>query len=114
MLEFDVHALVARVRAGDPEALAEAYRLTFANEWGRLVLTDIAATGGVAQRYSGPTDQFSVGHHLGGQDLALEIIERAGFDQASALAMTLTGQLEGPDYEPSALPEAEPNPELPD
>lgn len=115
--DFDSHALIARLRDDDAEALAEAYRLTFGTEWGRAVLADIAAKAGVGCKYGGTaTDPYSIGYHQGGHDLAVDLLTGAGFDQASAISMVMTGRLEGRDDEPSALPDrnAEADPELPD
>lgn len=111
---FDSHALIARVRAGDSEALAEAYRITFGHELGRLVLADVAQQAGIGGKYMGAPDPYSIGHHQGGHDLAVDLLNSAGFDQASAIAMTMTGQLEGRDDEQSALPFAEPDPDFAD
>lgn len=111
---FDAHALIARVRAQDPEAISEAYRRVFGHDLGRLVLADLAVMGGVGMKYAGPPDLWSLGHHIGGHDLALDIIERAGFDQASAVAMVMTGELEGRDDELSATAHVEHDPVLPE
>lgn len=114
---FDAHALIAQVRRDDPAALAQAYRLTFCNEWGRLVLADIAMQAGVGRKYGSAPDLYSVGYHMGGHDLALEILDRSGFDPASAVAMVMTGSLEGSTDERSAQPYpdadayADPNPD---
>lgn len=111
---FDSHALIARVRGQDEEALKEAYRIVFGNELGRLVLADMAAMAGVGMKYGGAPDLYSVGFHQGGHDLALDVIGRAGFDQASAISMVMTGQLEGRDDEQSAGVFSEVDPELTD
>lgn len=108
---FDSAALIARVRAQDSEAIAEAYRVVFGSDLGRLVLADICAMAGVGQKYAGPPDKWSVGHHLGGHDLALDILDRAGFDQASAVSMVMTGHLEG---QADALPFADDDPDWDD
>jgi hypothetical protein len=111
---FDAHALIARMRAGDEEARAEAYRIAFGNDLGRFVLTDILAMAGVGQKYGGAPDLYSIGFHQGGHDLAVDIAAAAGFDQASLAVLPLTETLEGPTYEPSATPYADPDPELDD
>ena len=114
----DALALIANLREGDPEAISRAYRAVFGSELGRQVLTHIAAEAGVGRRHGGDTDLYSVGYHQGGHDVALEILARAGFDQASLVSMVLSGQLEGRDDERAANPSgggyAEPNPELTD
>ena len=114
--DLDGHALIARIRAGDQAALAAAYLQTFGNELGRLVLADIAGLAGVGMKYGGAPDLWSLGYHMVGHDLALDMINRAGFDQASAITMVMTGRLEGPEHERSAQPggDAEPDPELGD
>lgn len=110
---FDVHALIARVRAGDDAARKEAFQRVFGNELGRVVLAHIAADAGVGGRFGGVADLYSLGYHQGGHDLALELIEDAGFDQASVIAMVMTGQLEGTTDERSAGGGyAEPDPEF--
>ena len=109
---FDTHALIPRMRAQDEDAITEAYRITFGSDVGRQVLADILATGGVGQCYGGSGDLYGVGYHQGGHDLALEILERAGFDQASAIAAVMTNQLEGRDDEQSATPLADDDPEF--
>lgn len=102
--EFDTHALIARLRADDEEARQEAYRIVFGSQLGREVLADIALQAGVGGRYGGAPDLYSVGYHQGGHDHALEILDRARFDRASAIAMVMTGQLEGTVDETSATP----------
>ncbi|ODT88113.1 hypothetical protein [Phenylobacterium sp. SCN 70-31] len=110
---FDGFALIARMRAGDEAALGEAYRATFGSELGRLVLADIAQMAGVGGRFGGEkTDATALAYHQGGHDLAVDILTRAGFDQASTIAMVFTGRLEGPDYEPAAGGYAEHDPEF--
>lgn len=111
---FDSHALIARLRAGDQAALDEAYRRVFGSDLGRWVLADMAAGAGVGQKYAGAPDLFSYGYHQGGHDLAIDFINRAGFDQPSAVSMVMTGQLEGRDDDESAGVYAEPDPVLPD
>lgn len=115
---FDGHALIARLRAGDDEALNEAYRLVFGGEMGRLVLADLAREAGVGGKYGGHPDLYSVGYHQGGHDLAVDLMGRAGLDQASAITMVLNGRLEGSEDERSAQPDpgtyAEPDPEFGD
>lgn len=111
---IDAHALIARLRAGDEAAFAEAYRITFGGDLGRLVLVDICAGAGVGQKYGGAPDLWSTGYHHGGHDLALDILTRAGFDQASAITMVMTEQLEGSLDEPGANAFAEHDPDFAD
>lgn len=115
--DYDTHALIARLRADDEAAREEAYRIVFGSQIGREVLADICLQAGVGGRYGGAPDLYSLGYHQGGHDLALEILARARFDQASAINMAMTGQLEGTFDEQSAIPadfHAEPDPELGD
>jgi hypothetical protein len=113
--EFDGPALIARIRAGDEAALTAAYLQTFGNELGRLVLAHVAGLAGVGMKYGGAPDLWSLGYHMGGHDLALDMINRAGFDQASAISMVMTGRLEGPEHERSAnLDDRDHDPDLGD
>lgn len=117
---MDTHALIAALRRGDEAAvddIDQAYREVFGSPQGRLVLAHFASEAGVGQKYGSPAvDPYSLGYHQGGHDLAVDLINRAGFDPASTVLMTMTGHLEGRDDEQSALPDrhAEADPELPD
>jgi hypothetical protein len=104
--DFDTHAVLAKLRGqGDDAeaAMKQAYRIVFANELGRLVLADIAAQAGVGRRFGSPElTPHTLAYHQGGHDVACEILDRAGFDPASAVLMTMTGHLEGRDDERSS------------
>lgn len=105
LLQFDTHAVLARLRRGDPDAITMAYRQVFAGEMGRFVLAHIASEAGVGQRFGAPG--LTVGelaYHQGGHDVAVEILGRAGFDPPSAVLMAMTGLLEGRDDEHSSQP----------
>lgn len=113
--DFDTHAVLAKLRSGDADVINMAYRQTFSGEQGRLVLAHLAAEAGVGRRYGAQGDPFSCGYHAGGHDVALDIMERAGFDPHSAALMVLTGRLEGRDDERTSHSEyAEPEPEFGD
>jgi hypothetical protein len=101
--DFDRHAVLAKLRAGDEAAMAQAYRETFAGQVGRLVLADILMNAGVGRRFGGALRGEELAYHQGGHDVALEIMDRAGFDPASAALMTITGLLEGRDDERSSF-----------
>lgn len=109
---FDTHAVMAALRKGDEGAFNQAYRIVFGNEMGRTVLAHILAEGGVGRPFGGELSQLGMAYHQGAHDYACEIRDRAGFDPSSAVVLTMTGQLEGRDDEPSAF--AEPDPEIPE
>lgn len=100
----DVHAVLAALRRNDADALTQAYRVVFTGELGRLVLAHIAAEAGVGRRFGGGSSAVEIAYHQGGHDVGLEILERAGFDPASAVLMTMTGSLEGREDERSSYP----------
>lgn len=103
--DFDTHAVLAKLRGGDEEAMRQAYRIVFAGEFGRLVLADIAAQAGVGRSFGAPElTAHALAYHQGGHDVAVEILDRAGFDPASAVLMAMTGHLEGRDDEHSSQP----------
>ena len=100
---FDAARLIADVRKGEPEAIAQAYQRVFGNDMGRLVLAHHLATCGVGGRF-GPdlTDQqlrYAAGRH----DAAIELATSALFDQAAIVVATLTDNLEGNSHEEPAF-----------
>jgi hypothetical protein len=111
---MDTAALIAAMRRGDEAARTEAYRTLFGSELGRFVLMDIAASAGVGGKWAGASDPYSLGHHYGGHDYAIDILNVAGFDAASIVNMIITQELEGRDDDPSSLPYAEPDPDFGD
>lgn len=100
----DTHAILAALRSEEPGAMTQAYRQVFGGELGRLVLAHILAEAGVGRRFGGELTAQALAYHQGGHDVALEILDRAGFDPASAALLTITGSLEGRDDERSAQP----------
>jgi len=95
-IAFDAARLIADLRRGDPGAIAQAYRITFAAELGRLVLAHHLAECGVGNALapsatSGQTLFYAAGRHDG----ALLLATAAGYDQASLAVAVLTDQLEG-------------------
>lgn len=109
--DFDTHAVLAKLRAQDDEAgvaMAQAYRIVFGGELGRLVLADIAAQAGVGRRFGSPElTPHTLAYQQGGHDVACEILDRAGFDPPSVVLMTMTGHLEGRDDELSSQPDVD-------
>lgn len=100
----DTHALMARLRAQDPAAIAQAYRMTFGSDLGRLVLAHHLAASGVGQIFGPDMDPVESRYRQGRHDGALDLFSRAGFDLASAALMVMTGQLEGRDDERAGQP----------
>jgi hypothetical protein len=96
---LDRAALIAAMRRRDPRALREAYRRTFANELGRLVLADILATAGIGMVRGKDIAPDQRSYHDGRHDLAVEIMNSSGFDQASAVVMTMTDDLQGAEHD---------------
>lgn len=95
---FDAGRLIADLRAGKPEAFEQAYKNTFGNTLGRMVLASFMADCGVGRpfRALGLSDaelRYAVGVH----DAALDLAVKAGFDQASVIVALATDQLEGSD-----------------
>ena len=100
---FDAARLIADIRKGDPAAMDQAFKVTFGNDLGRLVLARHLADCGVGRQFNpaGWSDadlRYAVGVHDGALDLAV----KAGFDQASVIAALATDTLEGEtDEEPA-------------
>lgn len=110
---LDTRRIAAWLRSDDEEAVKAAYREVFDHPAGRMVLAHICAEAGVGQIYAGPPALFELGKHHGAQELALEILATSGFDQASAITMVMTDQLEGTRHDPDDA-FSEPDPELAD
>ena len=108
---FDTAALVARLKADDEEALAQAYRLTFGTEWGRYVLAHILSEGGVGRKFHGRLEGKDLAYHQGAHDFALEIFDRAGHGPADAVVTVMTGHVEGHSHV-HETEFAEPDPEF--
>lgn len=87
---FDAARLIADVRLGKPEAIAEAYRMTFGSDLGRLVLLHHLQCSGVGRQLG--TDDLK--YKAGMIDGAISLCVAAGYDQVSLAATILTDQLE--------------------
>lgn len=100
----DPEGLAARLAVQDPEALGEAYRLVFTGEIGRFVLAHILADAGVGQPRGPEMGARERMYQDGRQDQALQIMNRAGFEQRSAVVAVLdeSNQLKGRDDERAA------------
>ena len=89
-LPFDHARLIADMRRGDPEAMAEAYRMTFGSDFGRLVLLDHLQKCGVGRQLGDESLKYKAGMIDG----AISLCVAAGYDQVSLAATVLTDQLE--------------------
>lgn len=92
--------LVERLKSPrDPDdannAMNHAYRRVFGNQIGRLVLADIALAAGVSRRRGVHMSDAERAWTDGQNDLALEILSRAGFGPEAVAVFTLTDNLEG-------------------
>lgn len=96
---FDRAAVMARLRQGDTDEIARAYSRTFGSEEGRFVLAHLLAEAGVGNRFGGKGTGVEIAYHQGGHDVAIDIMERAGFDRHSAVLAAMTDHLEGQDHE---------------
>ncbi len=95
---FDAGRLIADLRRGDADALDEAYRRTFGGLMGRLVLGHFMALCGVGSTFGGVgVADGDLRYAAGRHDAAIQLAERAHFDQAAILAALATGELEGTD-----------------
>lgn len=109
--QFDTFAVLADLRRGNEDALAQAYRIVFGTELGRLVLAHILAEAGIGRTFGSALTRDQMAYHQGAHDEGCRIRDRAGFDPASTVLLTMTGSLEGRDDELSSF--AEPDPEIP-
>jgi len=82
----------ARLRR-ERQALALAYRRTFATRDGQEVLADLLRRGKVMQRLS-TTDPLQTYYDEGRRQLALEIVEMLNADPGQVNAMILSGDTE--------------------
>lgn len=108
-VSFDSARLIAEVRRGNDDAIAEAYRVTFGTALGRVVLLHALATlGQIGQPRQAETPEQS--NHTNGRGfVVLEMARLAGFDHVAISAAGLTQTLEGAHYERShAYPDADP------
>ena len=95
---IDAGRLIADLRGRGERyevAIREAYQLTFGSELGRLVLAHHLADSGVGQLLGREALEYHAGRHDG----AIALMNLAGFDNASAVLMVMTDNLEGADYE---------------
>lgn len=97
---IDGRALAALIRQGDGDALDRAYKVTFGNELGRLVLAHHLSECGVGNALGPDNLKYAAGMHDG----ALSLASKAGFDQAAIAVGVLTDELEERDHaEPESL-----------
>jgi hypothetical protein len=90
-IPFDAVKLIADIRAGDGEAMAQAYRATFGGDLGRLVLAHHLQECGVGNALGDENLKYRAGRHDG----ALLLASKAGFDAVSIAVAVMTDQLEG-------------------
>ncbi|MGH6955296.1 MAG: hypothetical protein ACREEW_01370 [Caulobacteraceae bacterium] len=93
--DFDAARLIADVRKGDPAALAQAYKITFGHDLGRLVLAHHMAECGVGNALGGAQSAGALRYQAGRHDAALALASAAGFDQASIAVAVLSDTLQG-------------------
>lgn len=98
--------LAARLRAGDDEALTQAYGICFGGQVGRIVLAHILRTAGLGKSRNHEIGLEGRAYEDGRLDNALEIARRAGFDQAAVIATELSTsyQMEGRTHERTSEP----------
>lgn len=86
--KFDARRLIAEIKAGDGEALAQAYRLTFHTELGRLVLAHHLNACGIGQIEGPGGSNDNRNYAAGFRDAALTLASHAGFGpEAIAVAI---------------------------
>lgn len=88
--KFDAARLIAEVRRGEPGAIEQAYKVTFGNDLGRLVLAHHLAECGVGNALGAEALKYKAGVH----DAAISLASKAGFDQAAIAVGVLTDNLE--------------------
>lgn len=93
----DGRALAALIRQGDDDALKRAYKVTFGNDLGRLVLAHHLQECGVGNALGPSKLKYAAGKHDG----ALSLASKAGFDQAAIAVGVLTDELEETGHEGS-------------
>jgi hypothetical protein len=91
--------LINAMRQGDDVATRKLYQKVFANPLGRAVLMHILADSGLGVLRGSAMPNDVRAYEDGRQDAALEIMQRAGFDQASAAVMVITDNLEGQEHD---------------
>jgi hypothetical protein len=96
---FDSARLIAEVRRGDEDSIAEAYRVTFGTALGRVVLLHALASIGRIGAPRGPETPEAANHLNGRGSAVLEIAGLAGFDPVAISAAGLTQTLEGAAHE---------------
>jgi hypothetical protein len=93
--DFDVARLIADIRRGDEDQIAKAYRITFGNDLGRLVLAHFLVECGVGNHLGAPERATAMFYQAGRHDAALELAARAGLDQTSVSVGVMTDELQG-------------------
>lgn len=99
---FDAARLIAEMRRGDPAAIEQAYRFTFGNDLGRLVLMHHLSQAGVGSVIGPHLGDGELRYAVGRHDAAIMLANAAGYDQAAIAAAVITDTLEGNDDERSA------------
>lgn len=95
---FDVRRLIADLKKNDPEAIGLAYRMTFGNELGRLVLAHHLNDCGVGMLIAAESDA-QLRELVGRHNAAIELAAKANFGQAAIVAAVLSGRLEEEPHE---------------
>lgn len=92
---FDAARLIADLRKGDPAAISQAYKRTFGDEMGRLVLGHFMSECGVGAVFNAHATDAELRYQVGQYNAALTLAQMAGYDQSSAISEVFTGELEG-------------------
>jgi hypothetical protein len=98
-VSFDSARLIAEVRRGNEDAIAEAYRVTYGTALGRVVLLHALATIGLIGQPRAAETQDQSNHTNGRGWAVLEMARLAGFDHVAISAAGLTQTLEGAHYD---------------
>jgi hypothetical protein len=97
---FVDHArLVSDLKAGDPRALAWAYREKFSDQLGRLILTHQLAEAGVGAVRGPGLSALDARYHDGRADHALHLLNLAGYGAMSIAHAVAADILEGRDHD---------------
>lgn len=92
---FDAAKFIADLRLGDPQALEQAYKLTFGHDMGRLVLGHFMTECGVGTQLDINCTDGELRYLVGQHNAAVALAARAGFDPPSIIARIMTDNLEG-------------------
>lgn len=92
---IDTARLIFELRRGNEAAIAQAYRSTFANDLGRLVLAHHLMTMGVGNIIDIHATDGELYAAVGRHNAAIELAQAAGFTEAAIAVASLTDDLQG-------------------